>query len=98
MSISRFFLSLFLLFLCSVHPAFADQYDECINGCSQNLGPCSDQARLTAGNVQEEQDLIAACERNKLDCVQSCKDAETQPPPQPQPLPQEQPQEQTPNS
>jgi hypothetical protein len=71
-------------------PVFADQYDDCINGCKQNLSPCVDQARQTAGNVQEEQDLIAACEKNKSDCIKACSEAEAMP----QPPPEEQPQSQ----
>ncbi|HEX2768117.1 MAG TPA: hypothetical protein VHN12_02435 [Geobacteraceae bacterium] len=90
MSKLLFFLSLSLLLLSHGLPVFADQYDDCINDCKQNLAPCVDQARLTAGNVQEEQDLIAACEKSKADCIQGCKGAEAQP----QPPPQEQPQSQ----
>jgi hypothetical protein len=88
MSKSMFFLSLCLLLLSHGLPVFADQYDDCINDCKQTVAPCVEQVRLTAGNIQEEQDLIAACEKSKADCIKACKDAETQP----QPPPQEQPQ------
>jgi hypothetical protein len=94
MSKSLFFFSLCLLLLSHALPVSADQYDDCITSCNQTLAPCVDQARLTAGNVQEEQDSIAACEKNKAGCIQACKDAETTPssppPPQQQP-PQQQP-------
>ena len=81
---SLFVVSLVLLLLSHGLPAFADQYRDCINGCNQAVAPCVDQARLTAGNVQEEQDLIAACENTKASCVQACRDADapSAPPPQ----------------
>jgi hypothetical protein len=87
MSKSFFFGFLCLLFLSHALPVFADQYDDCIKGCNENLTPCVGQARQTAGNVQEEHDLIAACEKDKTDCMKACSDAEaqTQPPPQEQP-------------
>jgi hypothetical protein len=94
MSKSLFSISLgFLLLSCGM-PAFADQYDDCIGVCAQNLTQCVDQSRLTAGNVQEEQELTAACQKSKADCRQACTDAETQP--QSQPQPQDQSQDQQP--
>ncbi len=77
-------LLLCFLLLSSALPAAADQYDECISGCSPPVAPCIEQARLTAGNVQEEQDMIAACNKGKADCIQACKSAETTPMPPPE--------------
>ena len=91
MSNSLFYLALVLWSLSPAISVFADQYDDCINGCKLNLAPCIDQARLNAGNIQEEQDLIAACEKSKADCRKACSDAESQS----EPPPQEQPQNQT---
>ena len=89
MSKSMFILPLFLLLLLSqALPAFADQYDDCLAVCGQPLASCIEQAKLNAGDVQDEQDLIAACNKTKSDCIQVCKDAETapdSPPPQAQP-------------
>ncbi len=92
MSKSLFILPLCLLLLSLGLPAFADQYDDCKLDCDQPVAPCVEQARLTAGNVQEEQDLIAACQKNKTDCIQACKEAEVQAqtPPQDQPQDQQQ--------
>jgi outer membrane biosynthesis protein TonB len=94
MSKSLFIGLLFLVLLTHGFPVFADQYDDCLNDCGQQAKPCIEQAKLTAGNVQEEQDMIAACEKIKADCIQACKDAEAQPQPPPQeqqaPPPQEQ--------
>ena len=93
MSRSRFVLTLSLLLACYALPAAADQYDDCLANCQQAVAPCVEQARLNAGNIQEEEDSIAACEKGKAGCIQACRDAETQPqPPQEQPpeLPQEQ--------
>lgn len=103
MTKSLFSLALGLLLLFCAIPAMADQYDDCVSGCEQNLKQCVEQVRLTAGNVQEEKDMIAACEGSKANCRQVCTDAETQPQPpqqqeqssdQPQEQPQEQPQNQ----
>jgi hypothetical protein len=93
MSKSLFFFSLCLLLLSYALPVSADQYDDCITSCNQPLAACVEQARLTAGNVQEEQDSIAACEKSKAVCIKACKDAETAPssPPQPQQQQQQQP-------
>jgi hypothetical protein len=91
MSKSFYILSLSLFLLSHGLPVFADQYDDCIKGCNENLAPCIDQARLKAGNVQEEQDLIAACNKSKSECKKACSDAEAQSQ-QPQPLLDEQPQ------
>lgn len=87
MSKSMFFLSLCLLPIILALPAFADQYDDCVTACNPNLAPCIEKARLSAGNIQEEQDMIAACEKIKADCIQKCKDDETRPqaPPAEQP-------------
>jgi hypothetical protein len=78
------------LLLSHALPVFADQYDDCVKGCNENLAPCVAQARLNAGNIQEEQDTVAACEKSKSDCTKACSDAEAKP----QPPPQEQPQNQ----
>lgn len=86
MSKSLFILPFCLLLLSPAPPAGADQYDDCLKECSQPLASCVEQARLTAGNIQEEQDLIAACNKTKADCIQVCRDAEvtpTSPPPTP---------------
>lgn len=91
----RLALSLCLVVLFQGQSVFADGFDDCLDNCGQNLAPCIDQARLTAGNVQEEQDMIAACNKTKSDCIQGCRDAEAQPQTQPQPQPQEQSQEQS---
>jgi len=79
MSKSIFFVSICLLLLSHALPVFADQYDDCVNGCNESLTSCINQSRLTAGNVQEEQDLIAACENNKADCTRACSEAEATP-------------------
>lgn len=82
-------LPLCLLLLSHALPVCADQYDDCLAGCGQPLASCIKKAKLTAGNIQEEHDLIAACNKNKADCIQGCKDAEassnTPPHPQAQP-------------
>ncbi len=75
-----------LLFVCAA-PAAADQYDDCVTGCSQSVPPCEEQAKIGAGNVQEEQDLIAGCERVRLDCITACREADV--PTQPVVTPQE---------
>jgi hypothetical protein len=88
MSKSLFFLSLGVILHCGCLPALADQYDDCRNDCNRLSPPCIEQARLSAGNVQEEQDLIAACGQKKNDCIQACRDAEVQfqaPPPEQSP-------------
>jgi hypothetical protein len=88
-----FLLSGLLLFSHTV-PAFADGYDDCLDGCRQTVAPCVEQVRLNAGNIKEEEDGIAACEKSKADCIQACKDAEAQPqspPPAQEQPPQEQP-------
>lgn len=86
-------LSLCLVLPSHALPVFADERDDCINGCKQTVAPCIEQARLSAGNIQEEQDLIAACEKNKYECIDACKAADsienTSPPPNVQP-PQDQ--------
>lgn len=91
MSKSLFVVSLCLLLLSPGFPASADQYDDCLDGCKQSVAPCSEQARLTAGNVQDEQNLIAACESSKNDCLTACRNAEAQPEPPPQEQPEPQP-------
>ncbi len=77
-----------LLLLSPAVPVSADQYDDCVAGCSQSsVTSCTEQARLSAGNVQEEEELIAACEKSRADCLKGCSDAEAQsssPPPQDQ--------------
>ena len=73
-------------------PAFADQYDDCVKGCNEGLTICINQVRLSAGNVQEEQDLNAACEKNKADCSKACSAAEVAPETPSQTPPEEQPQ------
>ena len=87
---SKVLFLLCVMLLSSALSAAADQYDDCITGCSPPVVPCIEQARLTAGNIQEEQDAIAACEKNKADCLQACKSAETTPtappPPKEEPL------------
>lgn len=95
MSKSILFLSLSLL-IFSNGTAFADQYEDCVTGCQEKVAPCVEQARLNAGNIQEEQDSIAACEKGRADCVHACSDAETKPytSPQEQLQNQEQPQTQ----
>jgi len=69
-------------------PLFADQYDDCVQGCKEKLAPCIEQAKLTAGNVQEEQDSITACKIGQSDCIKACSDAEAQNPPPPPEQPQ----------
>ena len=69
---------LFFLLLFLSKPVFADQYDDCLLGCDQAQASCLEQARLTAGNIQEEEDMIAACQKTKENCAQACNDAETQ--------------------
>jgi len=83
-------LSLLMVIHMFCLPVYADQYDDCLHDCSQKLAPCVEQAHLTAGNVQEEQDLVAACDKNKEECIKVCRDAEvqSQPQSQPQPVPQ----------
>lgn len=76
MSRLLFISSLCLLLLSSALPAIADQYDVCMKVCKDNLAPCIEQAKLNAGNIQEEQDSIAACEKAKSDCEKACSDAE----------------------
>ena len=88
MSKSLFILPLCLLLIFPTSPAGADQYEDCLKECSQPVAPCVEQARLTAGNVQEEQDLIAVCDKTKADCIQVCRDAEVTPVPPPSPPPQ----------
>ena len=83
MSKSLFILSLCLLLVSRALPAFADGYDDCLDGCRNTVAPCVEQVRLTAGNIQEEENLIAACERNKDACIQACRDAEANPSPPP---------------
>jgi hypothetical protein len=78
------------LLLSQALPVFADQYDNCTKGCNENLAPCVEQARLTAGNVQEEQNMIATCKKSKSDCIKECSEAEASP----QPPSEEQPQSQ----
>ena len=90
MSKSLFILSLCLMLLSHGLPVFADQYDDCVKECKENLAPCIEQAKLSAGNVQEEQDHINACKKGESDCIKACSDAEAQ---TPQPS-QEQPQNQ----
>jgi hypothetical protein len=75
--------ALSLLFLSSVS-AHADQYDDCVAGCAQSASVCTEQVRVTAGNVQEEEELIAACEKIRSDCQRGCSDAESQSPAPPQ--------------
>jgi hypothetical protein len=87
---SLFIVPLCLLLISHALPVCADEYDDCRTGCSQmDLAPCIEQARNSAGNIQEEQDGIAACEKSKADCFQTCKDATTTPdsPPPPQEQP-----------
>jgi hypothetical protein len=95
MSKVRFVISIccFVIVL-SVMTAGADQYDDCLDNCNHNADPCIEQARLSAGNVQEEQDMVAACNNNKSECIKACHDAATQPQSTPQEQPQEQPQNQ----
>ena len=77
-----FGVALGLMLVIHVVPATADQLDECMRGCEPPLASCIDQARLNAGNVQEEQDLIAACENSKIDCRRSCEGEPPLTPPQ----------------
>ena len=72
--------ALSLLFFSSAAVACADQYDDCVAGCGQSASVCTEQVRVTAGNVQEEEDLIAACEKIRSDCQKGCSDAESQNP------------------
>jgi hypothetical protein len=85
MSKSLFMLPLCLFLLFNAFPAFADLYDDCLTGCGKPLDSCIKQAHLTAGNIQEEQDYIAACNKTKDDCIQACKDAEASSSPSPPP-------------
>lgn len=89
MSKSLLLLSLCIVLLSPTLPVLADERGDCIDGCKQALAPCVEQARLTAGNIQEEQDLIAACKTKKVDCIDACKVAADAPdtpgsPPPPQ--------------
>jgi hypothetical protein len=80
-------LALSLLLFSPVVPALADQYDDCLAGCGESVvASCIEQARLSAGNIQEEAELIAACEKARENCLKGCSDAESQnqPPPQEQ--------------
>jgi len=90
-----FALSLSVLLFSTGVPVLADQYDDCVSACNEALSPCTDQAKLNAGNVQEEQDSIAACEKSKADCIQACSAAEAQPQAPPQEQPDQQPQDQS---
>lgn len=88
MSKTVIFLALCLLLFSQGKNVRADDYDDCINGCKQSLSPCVDQTRLAAGNIQEEENMIAACEQSKAACIQACRDAEAlphSPPPEPSP-------------
>ncbi len=76
--------ALSLLFFSSAGVAYADQYDDCVAGCGQSASVCTEQVRVSAGNVQEEEDLIAACEKIRSDCQKGCSDAESQSPAPPQ--------------
>jgi hypothetical protein len=89
MSKSLFFPLVCFLLLSNGLTVFADSYDDCIKVCNDKLAPCIDQARLNAGNIQEEEDSVSACEKGKADCIQACSDAEAQP--QSPPPPPEQP-------
>ncbi len=84
---SRYLLggALTLLLLSPAVPVSADQYDDCMENCRQRLASCIDQAHTAAGNVQEEQELLASCERSKEECNQACTTAEVQPEPSPAP-------------
>ena len=87
MSKLLFILALCFVLLTPALPAVADQYDDCVGGCSQGVPQCVEQARNSAGNIQEEQNSIAVCNKTKADCIHSCRDAEdpspASPPPQP---------------
>lgn len=93
MSKTLFIVPLCLFILSRALPVFADQYDDCLNECNQNLAPCIEQIRISAGNIQEEKDSIAACNKAKADCIQACMAAETQPQAPPKEQPQELPSE-----
>jgi len=84
-----FSLSLTVLLLSTGVPVLADQYDDCVSACNEALSPCIDQAKLNAGNVQDEQDSIAACEKSNTDCMEACSN--TKAPPQEQTHDQSQP-------
>ncbi len=72
-------LVLSLSLLSATMPALADQYEECIAGCGESaVTTCNEKARLSAGNVQEEADMIAACEKARENCLKVCNDAEAQ--------------------
>jgi hypothetical protein len=83
-------LCLLLLSIASV--ASADSYDDCVSACDQQLAPCIEQIKLSAGDIQAEEDGIAACKENLGDCKRGCSTAEVQPeapPPPPQEPPEE---------
>ncbi|MDD2853499.1 MAG: hypothetical protein PHY09_16555 [Desulfuromonadaceae bacterium] len=61
--------------------AVADEYDDCKAACRNGVVPCIDQVKISAGNIQEEEDMIAACKKESIDCIQRCDDAETKPTP-----------------
>jgi hypothetical protein len=97
MSKSIFILPLFLLFISHGLPAFADPNYECRSSCSQIADSCFEQARLNAGNIQEQQDAISACRDAKGDCIRACRVPDDVPAPPPaeqtqqEPPPREQP-------
>ena len=75
-----------ILTLFLANSAFADGFDDCMSGCDQPNPACIEQARLSAGNVQEEENLIAACNKSVETCKEGCKGAEaTSAPPTPPP-------------
>jgi hypothetical protein len=90
MSKSLLVVSLCLVLLAHGLPVLADDYDDCKNGCIQALAPCIEQAKINAGNIQEEEDTIAACEKSMNGCIQACNDAEAQPKASQQEQPKEQ--------
>lgn len=57
---------------------------ECQTDCRLTYTGCVEQARLNAGNIQEEQEAVAACENRLEKCIDICHD---QGPDQPESLP-----------
>ncbi len=78
------FIALTSLLLTAPLTAHSDDYDDCKSACNQALDPCVEQAKLNAGNIQEQEDQIAACRKKEQDCIKGCSDSEAAPQASPQ--------------